>query len=155
MTSALIAKLFELGHEAAHKNLAGVTHEESLFWPSPAGNSINWVLGHIVATRNVMMQSLGSAAIWTPEEAAPYERGAKPSRDGTGGRRLEEIIAAVDQSQNAVMERIRALSPDDLGRHSPTGTVGELLTILGFHEAYHVGQLGIQRRLIGKDGAIA
>jgi len=35
------------------------------------------------------------------------------------------------------------------------GTVAEALTILGFHEAYHVGQLGIQRRLIGKDGAIA
>jgi hypothetical protein len=155
MTSALIARYFELSHETAHKDLAGITHEESVICRLPAGNSLNWVLGHIVATRNIVMQTLGAAAIWMPEEAAPYERGAKPSLDRKSARRLEEIIAALDRSQNAVVERIRALSAEDLSRRSPLGTVGDLLTALGFHEAYHVGQLGIQRRLMGKDGAIA
>src|SRR5262245_25961443 len=91
MTTALIARQFELTHETAHKNLAGITHEESLIFPSPAGNSVNWVAGHIVATRNIVMRTLGAAPIWTADEAAPYERGAKPSRDGTGARPLTEI----------------------------------------------------------------
>lgn len=155
MTSALIARQFELTHDTAHKNLAGITHEESLIFPSPAGNSLNWVLGHIVATRNIIMRTLGTAPIWTAEEAAPYERGAKPSRDGNGARPLTEIVLALDQSQEIVVQRIHALSVDDLRRPSPMGTMAETLTILGFHEAYHVGQLGIQRRLIGKGGAIA
>ena len=153
MTSALIAKQFELSHETAHKNLVAVTHEDSVIWPSPAGNSINWVLGHIAATRNIVMQTLGVAALWTPEEAVPYERGARPSRDGKDARRLEEIIAAIDRSQNALVERIRALSADDLNRQLPMGTVGELLTVLGFHEAYHVGQLSTWCALAGLSGS--
>ena len=30
----------------------------------------------------------------------------------------------------------------------------EELTFLGFHEAYHLGQIGLIRKLFGKDGAI-
>ena len=32
--------------------------------------------------------------------------------------------------------------------------VGSLLAGLLFHEAYHVGQTGVLRRLIGMDGAL-
>jgi hypothetical protein len=155
MTRAFIAKQFELSHDAAHRNLAGITHEESLIQPSPGGNSLNWVLGHLVATRNLVMQTLGAPAVWSNEEAAPYERGAKPSRDGAYARRLEDLIAALDRSQPVVMARVRTLSAEDLARPSRMGTVGDLLTTLCFHEAYHVGQFGLLRRLLGKDGAIA
>jgi uncharacterized damage-inducible protein DinB len=155
MTSAFIAKQFELSHDAAHRNLAGITHEESIIQPSPGGNSLNWVLGHLVATRNLVMQTLGEPVVWSNEEAAPYERGAKPARDGSYARRLEDLVAALDRSQPVVMARVRTLSADDLARPSRMGTVGDFLTMLCFHEAYHVGQFGLLRRLLGKDGAIA
>ncbi|MBU1676531.1 DinB family protein, partial [bacterium] len=35
-----------------------------------------------------------------------------------------------------------------------TETVGSLLAGLAFHESYHCGQLGLLRRLLGKDGVI-
>jgi hypothetical protein len=41
---------------------------------------------------------------------------------------------------------------------SPTGnpneTVGTLLASIAFHEAYHLGQTGLSRRLLGKPGAL-
>ena len=41
---------------------------------------------------------------------------------------------------------------------SPTGnpneTVGSLLASIAFHEAYHLGQTGLSRRLLGKTGAL-
>jgi uncharacterized damage-inducible protein DinB len=41
---------------------------------------------------------------------------------------------------------------------SPTGnpneSLGSLLATVMFHQAYHAGQLGILRRIVGKPGAI-
>jgi uncharacterized damage-inducible protein DinB len=34
------------------------------------------------------------------------------------------------------------------------GTVREALAVLQFHEAYHAGQVGLLRRLLGKPGVI-
>ena len=50
MTASLLAKLYEINYGALFRNLAGITHEESFVRPAPAGNCLNWVLGHIVAT---------------------------------------------------------------------------------------------------------
>ena len=36
----------------------------------------------------------------------------------------------------------------------PDETIGTLLTFLVFHEAYHVGQLGVIRRALGYEGVI-
>jgi uncharacterized damage-inducible protein DinB len=155
MTSALIAKQFEFTYDSTQKNLSGITHEESLMRPSPGGNSLNWVLGHLVATRNVVMQSLGEAPAMNLEDAKQYERGTKPPVDNSAVRPLEELVAALDRSQPVVVSRIRALTASDLERQTPLGPLSELLAALSFHEAYHVGQFGLLRRLLGKDGAIA
>ena len=40
-------------------NLAGVTHDESLAHPPGGGNSINWVLGHLVWTYEGALPLLG------------------------------------------------------------------------------------------------
>jgi hypothetical protein len=32
--------------------------------------------------------------------------------------------------------------------------VMEQVTFLGFHEAYHLGQIGLLRKMLGKEGAI-
>ncbi len=38
---------------------------------------------------------------------------------------------------------------------NPEETVGSLLAVVMFHQAYHSGQLGILRRIAGESGAIA
>ena len=49
-----------------------------------------------------------------------------------------------------------ATSPDSrLDEPLEKDTLGWRLAFLQFHEAYHAGQLGLLRRLLGKDGAIA
>ncbi len=39
-------------------------------------------------------------------------------------------------------------------RNDPDETVGSLLTLIAFHQAYHTGQTGLLRRVAGHDGAI-
>jgi hypothetical protein len=56
---------------------------------------------------------------------------------------------------------LAGLPPESMDRpapFSPTGnpkeTVGSLLAAFAFHEAYHVGQTGILRRVIGREGVV-
>jgi hypothetical protein len=145
MNETLLAQQFELNHHVAHANLEGISHEESLVHPAPAGNCLNWVLGHVVATRNVLMDILGEGPVWSLAEAEPYQRGARPPLDAARAIPLADILAAFDRSQDTLRRRLPSASPDDL------------LTVarLSFHESYHLGQCGLLRRLLGKHGAIA
>lgn len=58
MTANELVRLYEFSYGALNRNLDGITDEESLFIPQPAGNCINWVLDHVVAVRNTTVLTL-------------------------------------------------------------------------------------------------
>jgi uncharacterized damage-inducible protein DinB len=156
MNETPLGRQFQMNHWAAHANLQGISHEDSLVHPQPAGNCLNWVLGHVVATRNALLAALGDTPVWTEGEAHPYRQGARAPLRPEEARRLEDIVAAYDASQQAITDRFRRLTQEDLSRpHGERGTLGDWLAGISFHEAYHLGQIGLLRRLVGKDGAIA
>ena len=147
---------------ATSANLEGITHDESLIQPSYGGNCLNWVVGHVVASRNSLLQGLGCDAILTPEESARYERGAPPVVDASDAIPFPRLVDVLKGSSETLMARIRSLSSDDLiadAPFSPTSreneTIGTFIAGFAFHEAYHVGQTGVLRRAIGKPGAIS
>ncbi|MEO6194672.1 MAG: hypothetical protein ABIS20_16800, partial [Thermoanaerobaculia bacterium] len=78
MDGELLTKIFEASHMSLTRNLEGITHEESLRAPGPGGNSLNWVLGHLLYHRNVVMKLLNRPPVWDPEKAARYARGSAP-----------------------------------------------------------------------------
>ncbi len=59
--------LFGINYQVLKKNLDGVTHEESLIQPEGGGNCLNWVLGHIVATRDNAIRLLNQEPVWNSE----------------------------------------------------------------------------------------
>jgi uncharacterized damage-inducible protein DinB len=139
------------------KNVGDVTHEESLRSFQPAGNGLNWVLGHLVAIRSQLLVPLGGEPVWSAAECAPYDRHAAPFTDASQTRPLAEIWRAFDRTQARLLEVAGRLTPADLSEALPPGapakTRGELLAVLGFHDAYHAGQTGVIRRLLGKSPA--
>jgi len=130
-----IEQLYEFTYFTIDENTRGITREQSLVAPSPGGNCLNWVLGHIVATRVPVLALAGAEPVWTAADAAIYRRGAAPL---DAERITPEALAAPG-------------SPAVPGGLQP---VGMQLGILNFHEAYHAGQLGILRRLLGLPGVI-
>lgn len=141
----------------AHRNLDGITHEESLVRPDAGGNSLNWVVGHIIATRCNLANALGITPVWSDEIVASYRRG------GTGAIVLpfDEILRAFDESHTRTIDGIEALSDEALAAPAPFSpvkdpneTLSSLLVKVAFHESYHAGQTGILRRVVGKPGAI-
>lgn len=132
----------------------GITEEECARRPQPAGNSMGWVLGHIVFYRNTTMDLLGMPRVWTDAEAWPFERGVRPEEKPLPALRLSKLMQDFDRSQERMVAGIERLSDAELAREVDGSTLGEKLAKWQFHEAYHVGQLGLLRRLLGKSGAI-
>jgi hypothetical protein len=146
---------FNYTHFVIKKNIEGTTHQGSLICPSPGGNCLNWILGHIVANRNTVLELLDRVPVWDEQEASVYERG-QPSLDPDhpGIKNLEEIVAALDRSQGEILSALEAMSDEQLAEKKGDQSVGDLLFGLSFHEAYHAGQTGILRRLEGREGAL-
>jgi len=140
-------------HGSIGLNASGIGHEESLVTPQPAGNSLNWVIGHVVASRNGLLRLSGMDLHWSKEEARPYIRGSALLAV-EAARPFNEILTAYEQTQHKLLERLQNMSDSELDAASDKGTLGEQLAFLLFHEAYHAGQAGLLRRVLGKPPAI-
>jgi hypothetical protein len=139
------------------RNLEGLSHEESLEQPASGGNCLNWVLGHILATRTHVHRLLGDEPVWSDAEAKRYERGSSPIVEaGPGVLPLPRLVDDLRTSSTRLRDALERVSDDDLAKRSGEGAqpVGDQLIALHFHEAYHAGQIGLLRRLVGKAGAI-
>jgi uncharacterized damage-inducible protein DinB len=139
------------------RNVGDVTHEESLRSFQPGGNGLNWTLGHLVATRGSFLAGLGGEPVWTAEDAGPYDRHSPPLTDPARAKPLAAIWKAYDETQVRLERALEGLTPERLKAPTPPGfpfkTVGEVVAFLGFHDAYHTGQTGIIRRLLGRPPA--
>jgi uncharacterized damage-inducible protein DinB len=156
MDGQALAKIFELSHMALTRNLDGITPEESLHEPEPGGNSLNWVLGHLVWGRNQIFKLLGKPAVWEPEKIARYARGSDPVGPEDHPVPLEEIRATFDKTQEPLLEALKSCSAEQLAVTNEKGqTLAQQLAVLGYHEGYHGGQIGLLRRLLGHEGAIS
>ncbi len=149
-----LGRLYEAGHRVARQNLRDISHEESLKPPPGGGNCINWVLGHLVATRQVVLRLAGGEAWWDEERSRTYSAGDDGRWSPDRALPLEVLIADYDRSQDLLARTLPALSAEALAAPGLLGTVGDTLAFLQFHEGYHAGQLGILRRVLGKPGVI-
>ena len=151
MNTDLLLTQYQASHRVLHRNLDGIHHEESLKAPKDGGNCLNWVLGHLVSTRNLVLDLLGQRPVMSPEEAQAYrQEGGDPARF----LKLEDLKLALDRSQEAINTGFQKLSSEAANTPAYGSTVGGMLAVLSFHEAYHGGQVGIIRRALGHEGVI-
>jgi uncharacterized damage-inducible protein DinB len=149
-------------HQVLRLNLAGVTQEESLLQPAPAGNCLNWVVGHLLWVYNGVLPLLGQEPVKEKDALERYARGSAPVQDAADALQLADLLALWDEASRRVDAGLASLTAETLDRpapHSPTNnpneTMRSLVSTVLFHQAYHTGQTGVLRRLAGKEGAIA
>lgn len=143
-----------------NRNTEDFTHAQSLQRPQPGGNCLNWVVGHIVATRDRTLGLVGGEPLWDDDVRAPYATGSGPLEEDRA-LPLERLLTDFAESHRRVVAGLASLTGEQLAAaapFSPTGnpqeTIGSLLAGLLFHDAYHAGQTGLLRRLAGKPGTI-
>lgn len=149
-----LRKLFEINQYAFQVNVADMSDDESLLQPPGGANCLNWVAGHVVATRNAILSLLGEEPIWDAPSAETYKRGSAPIVDGSRARPFHSIVEDFGRSQERIRSGLARLTDEDLASPRGDETLGENLHVLHFHESYHIGQTALLRRLAGKPGAI-
>ena len=161
MSTELLAVQLGYNNYTFHKNTEGVSHQESLAQPHPGGNCLNWVVGHLATTRDRTRAILGLEPILGAEEHPVYARSAEPLTDASKAEPFDRLTAAFAQDQDDLIAAVAALTPEQLAApapfspgNNPEETVGTLLAGLVFHEAYHIGQTGVLRRISGHAGVL-
>jgi hypothetical protein len=149
----------ELNQHTLERNTEGLTNADSLVAPEPGGNCLNWVVGHVVNTRNAMLGQLGLEPIWEEARGELYGRGSPSRLEAARAVPLEEMLADFDRAQAQILDALDrhgavGLERETQGLFVERSQVGKEIATLIFHEAYHLGQAGLLRRLIGRDGAI-
>ena len=133
-------------------NLEGITHQQSLWRPSNA-NSINWLVGHIVASRSGFTHAIGFTPVWDEATRSRYGFGSAPiDHDGDGVFPLERLIADFTNAQNILDAGVRAQTFEMLSGPSPSPrfqTRAEYLLYKQFHETHHIGQVLALREQLG------
>lgn len=122
-------------------------------------NAAHWILAHIVRTRRTILRMLGDDV-----PAEPWEETTKMGSPADGFIQAPSAKDLLDEFRtlgSRIKERLLAMSGGDaakpLKKKLPDGskTIGE--GIQGFfcmHESYHIGQIGVIRRLLGKPGIV-
>lgn len=161
MTSALddLARRFRFNETIVAGAIADLDDEE---WSRRAGerggNSAHWILGHVVGSRRLLLRRLGEALVedgWEKDfsfGATPDDPSGYPAPDVL----LEELAACGERLAARLGSLSNHLCGEEWGIEFPDGsrTVGEGAHFLYMHECYHVGQLGLLRRINGRPGFI-
>ena len=159
--SEMLMMQLEVTKQIFQANTDGVTQDESLAQPSAEGNCLNWIGGHLVTAYNDILPTLGEEPVWDEARTEVYKRGTDPLSEGAEAADFGDISAAYSTAHERVMRGIGNLAAERWAEpapyspgNNPEETLGTLLHLIAFHQAYHVGQLGLGRRLLGKTGAI-
>jgi uncharacterized damage-inducible protein DinB len=137
----------------------GLSHEDSVLQLPFRGNCLNWVLGHIAATRNTMLRFLGEEAILSEAHVKRYDYGSEPVCGDAGDiLTLGQLLLVLEQGQTALAARLQKTTAEEFAREMEsflgTTTLGQLIFYLYWHESYHVGQTESLRQLAGKDDGV-
>jgi hypothetical protein len=147
----LLAGGFEANMRVITRLTQGLSQADSLLVPSFGGNCMNWVLGHVTSTRNHVLALLDQEPVWDEETATRYRTGADPiTGECAGAVPLERMLADLADSTARIASALRARTADDMAANRQEAAIGQSLLGLYWHEAYHIGQLELFRRLAGR-----
>ena len=100
-------------------NTHGLSQEDSLVQPQPAGNCLNWVLGHLLHVYDGVLPLLGQQSVLGTEALQHYARGREPIREGSEALDFQQLVAAMNEAAERMDAGLAAVSPDLLDQPAP------------------------------------
>lgn len=157
----LLLEVAERNYRILLRQINGLTHEQSLLQPPFRGNCLNWVVGHLVMSRERMLLLVDEEPVWTPEQRLRYERGSEPVTDGKDALHFDRIVADLGTSHQRLVNRLQSITTDELNaRKVPYNLpadpepVWDWLQFLLWHETYHIGNTELLRQLAGTNDKV-
>lgn len=144
---------------ALNRSLIDLTDEESNTRPHKDANHIKYIAGHLV---NAMYGIGGSIGVnlerrWDDIFAGG---GRTKALDDFKYPTIDELKTEWNKICPLIQVRLDKLTEQDLNKVMPNsflvntgifdGTVGDFLAFFNQHQLYHIGQIGIIRKILGK-----
>lgn len=153
----MIHGLFKTNHWVVTHQTDGLTHEDSLLQLPFRGNCLNWVLGHVLVSREQVLEMLGIEGSWTEAEIARYKYDSEPitAADDPAILPFERLLADFEHTQKQLADGFAEVSEQQLAEADKNNrSVAERILFLAWHEGYHLGQMEYLRQLAGKDDKV-
>lgn len=147
-------EIIKLNKDVVKQHTKGLTTEDSLLLPPNEGNSMNWVLGHVIECRNEVFELLQIGSVWTEKERDIYRTGANLLTQNEIALDLSVLYDYFLETQVRFKKFFAEATIESMTTvikfHDQDMQVGELINFYLWHETYHLGQLELLRRLAGK-----
>jgi len=160
MDISLVSRGFNRNVRLVVAQASGLTHEDSLIQPPYNVNCFNWVVGHIVTSRNALFRNIDREELWSTDDGLErYRTESEPILgDGEGVWKLEDLLSALAESQEKIEERLSAATQEYLDEEieveGRTASRNARILFAYFHDTLHTGHTEILRQLSGKSDRI-
>ena len=136
-------------------NSVGLTAELAAQRSASGVASAAWIVGHLVSSRRRIVKLAGGSLSEDPIWEQHYARGGPGASAHLDWAGLVEAFRATDLALKTAFQQLAdwdrpTLNPA-LGVEQP---LEQVLSFLFMHECYHLGQIGVIRKLHGLPGAI-
>jgi uncharacterized damage-inducible protein DinB len=114
-------------------------------------NSIKWLVGHLVNTRLMILSTLTKTPS-DPEFAKLFGRGSSGKIDSNFPA-IEELMEKWNETSEKIALEFNTKSNEDFSEKSPIpfpvgdDTLIGFISYLVYHEAFHIGQISIVKRV--------
>ena len=160
MYPELISRGFRRNHRVILSQAEGLSEADALRQSGYNTNCFNWVVGHIVAGRDDILEMLGVEPVLGRAASERYRRESDPiTGDGPGVLSLERLLVALAETEVRLEAVLTGAEGRFMSAELPSGE-GRTATraaqaIFGyFHDTYHTGQTDVIRQLSGKSDKI-
>jgi hypothetical protein len=152
ISSEQIAQTFNSNLFVTKLRLENISNEDSFFQPPYQGNCLNWILGHMIASRNSALKLLQAIPVFSEAEEALYQTGSEPLTGADQGIPFHELVTRLELSQARLDAALISISSDFMSDLATTSRgekpIWQHVSGLAWHETYHAGQLEILQQII-------
>ncbi len=152
MTTMLAQNLRVIGLQTE-----GLTHADSMLQLPFRGNCLNWVLGHMLVSRDYMLRIAGAETLWDNDKSAPYMFGSEAMTADADSVPMESILADLQSSQERLAEVMASLDDETLDApfdNERDNSLRKRLAFMTWHDSYHTGQTEYLRQLTGTNDKV-
>lgn len=149
-TPALLSLIFQESYDKAKEATDQIGHEESIRPFEGGGNSMHWMVGHMVVSRCNFMMLLDVPSIWDWATCKLFIPGSSPGPETNTHIDFANLLADLDRTQAQLTAVLSQRTGSELDTVKGGTTIGEELATYAAHESYHSGQLALLRQWLGR-----
>ncbi len=137
--------MFQYQESIYNNAFENLENDTALVRPLTTANHMNWLLGHVLHCRYMLANMLGV------EDQNPFGNLYWEKLEGENFKSIEEIKALFPSISEKLMRQIGSMTDEQLDNKSAPEkpALSDIISFFIYHEAYHIGQLGYARRLVG------